>query len=44
MEFQEGNYLGVKEMEDEELTQLKILYDELWHDARSMIKDMTRSI
>ena len=31
-------------MEDEELTQLKTLYDELWHDARTMIKDMNRSI
>ncbi len=33
-------------MEDEEgeLTQLKTLYDELWRDARTMIKDMYRSI
>lgn len=31
-------------MEDEELTQLKTLYDELWHDAKTMIKDMNRSI
>ncbi len=33
-------------MEDEgkELTQLKTLYDELWRDARTMIKDMNRSI
>jgi len=43
-EIQKGNYLGVKEMEDEKLTQLKVLYDELWHDARTMIKDMKRSI
>jgi hypothetical protein len=30
--------------EDEELPQLKALYDELWSDARTMIKDMKRSI
>lgn len=30
--------------EDEELAQLKVLYDELWSDAKSMIKDMNRSI
>jgi len=32
----------MKEME--ELTPLKNLYDELWRDARTMIKDMNRSI
>ena len=31
-------------MEDEELVQLKKVYDELWSDARTMIKDMKRSI
>ena len=30
--------------EDRELVQLKALYDELWQDARSMIRDMNRSI
>jgi hypothetical protein len=30
--------------EDKELPQLKELYDELWNDARTMIKDMNRSI
>jgi len=30
--------------EDKELVQLKALYDELWQDARSMIRDMNRSI
>ena len=30
--------------EDKELAQLKVLYDELWTDAKSMIKDMNRSI
>jgi uncharacterized BrkB/YihY/UPF0761 family membrane protein len=30
--------------EDNELAQLKALYDELWSDAKSMIKDMNRSI
>jgi hypothetical protein len=30
--------------EDEELLQLKALYDELWSDARSMIKDMNKSV
>ena len=29
---------------DEELPELKALYDELWSDARTMIKDMKRSI
>ena len=29
---------------DEELPELKTLYDELWSDARTMIKDMKRSI
>jgi len=31
-------------MEDEKLTQLKTLYDELWSDAKIMIKDMNQSI
>jgi hypothetical protein len=31
-------------MEDEKLIQLKTVYDELWSDARTMIKDMNRSI
>ena len=30
--------------ENEELPQLKELYDELWNDARSLIKDMNKSI
>ncbi len=30
--------------QDKELPQLKALYDELWSDARTMIKDMKRSI
>ena len=30
--------------EDKELTGLKTLYGELWSDARTMIKDMKRSI
>lgn len=34
----------VREMEDEKLTQLQTLYDELWSDAKTMIKDMNRSI
>ena len=29
---------------DKELLQLKALYDELWSDARSMIKDMNKSV
>ena len=29
---------------NEELPQLKELYDELWNDARSLIKDMNKSI
>lgn len=29
---------------DEELPELKTLYDELWSDAKTMIKDMKRSI
>jgi hypothetical protein len=29
---------------DKELPELKSLYDELWSDARTMIKDMKRSI
>ena len=31
-------------MENEELPPLKALYDELWRDAETMIKDMNRSI
>jgi hypothetical protein len=31
-------------MENEELATLKMLYDELWSDARIMIKDLNRSI
>jgi hypothetical protein len=31
-------------MGDEELAQLKTVYDELWSDARTMVKDMNRSI
>lgn len=33
-------------MEDDnkELPELKTLYDELWSDARTMVKDMTKSI
>jgi len=30
--------------EDKELPELKELYDELWSDGRTMIKDMNRSI
>ena len=30
--------------EEKELPQLKALYDELWSDARTMIKDMNKSI
>jgi hypothetical protein len=30
--------------EDKELPELKALYDELWSNARTMIKDMNRSI
>jgi len=30
--------------EDKELPELKTLYDELWSDARTMIKDMKKSI
>jgi hypothetical protein len=29
---------------DEELAQLKTVYDELWQDARTMVKDMNKSI
>jgi len=36
--------LVMKELEDEELAQLKTVYDELWRDARTMIKDMNRTI
>jgi len=31
-------------MGDEELAQLKKLYDELWRDARTMIKDLNNSV
>jgi hypothetical protein len=31
-------------MGDEELAHLKTLYDELWRDARTMIKDLNRSV
>ena len=34
----------MKNMEDEELPELKAVYDELWSDARTMIKDMKKSI
>ncbi len=38
--------MGAKTMVDEnkELPELKELYDELWSDGRTMIKDMNRSI
>ena len=38
------NPLVMKELDDEELAQLKTVYDELWRDARTMIKDMNRTI
>jgi len=31
-------------MENEELPNLKAVYDELWSDARTMVKDMNKSI
>ncbi|MFC1803616.1 hypothetical protein ACFL0D_06585 [Thermoproteota archaeon] len=31
-------------MENSDLTQLKLVYDELWRDARTMVRDMNRSI
>ena len=31
-------------MENGELSQLKVVYDELWRDARTMVRDMNRSI
>ncbi len=31
-------------MENGELTQLKTVYDELWRDARTMVRDMNRTI
>jgi hypothetical protein len=34
----------MKGMENEELAQLKTVYDELWSDAKTMIKDMKKSI
>jgi uncharacterized protein YybS (DUF2232 family) len=30
--------------DEEELIQLKELYEELWHDAKTLVKDMKRSI
>lgn len=32
------------EEDDKELIELKSLYDELWHDAKTVVKDMRRSI
>ena len=34
----------IRSMENGELTQLKEVYDELWRDARTMVRDMNRSI
>jgi TRAP-type C4-dicarboxylate transport system permease small subunit len=34
----------IESMENGELTQLKVVYDELWRDARAMVRDMNRSI
>ena len=34
----------MREMEDEELTPLKTVYDELWRDARTMVRDMNKTI
>ncbi len=34
----------IVEDENEELLQLKALYDELWNDARNLVKDMNKSI
>ncbi|MFC1803623.1 hypothetical protein ACFL0D_06625 [Thermoproteota archaeon] len=34
----------MKQMENEELSDLKTIYDELWQDARTMVKDMNSSI
>ena len=31
-------------MENDDLTQLKTIYDELWRDAKTMIKDVAQSI
>ncbi len=31
-------------MENDELTKLKVVYDELWRDARTMVRDMNRTI
>ena len=31
-------------MENGELAQLKVVYDELWRDARTMVRDMNRTI
>jgi hypothetical protein len=34
----------MKGMENGELAQLKTVYDELWRDAKTMVRDMNRSI
>jgi hypothetical protein len=34
----------MKPMENEKLSDLKTVYDELWRDARTMVKDMNRTI
>jgi hypothetical protein len=34
----------MKGMENGELAQLKAVYDELWRDAKTMVRDMNRSI
>jgi hypothetical protein len=34
----------MKGMENGELSQLKVVYDELWRDAKTMVRDMNRSI
>jgi hypothetical protein len=34
----------MKDMENGELAQLKTVYDELWRDAKTMVRDMNRSI
>lgn len=34
----------IRGMENGELTQLKVVYDELWRDAKTMVRDMNRSI
>ena len=30
--------------EEEEISQLRAIYDELWHDAKTLIRDMSNSI